>query len=122
MKMLEIYACAFVLLPSLREREGSETGNKAFHSLERNKRTAGPPSLVLKKKGHMFKSQREVLNRIFVFGGAAQAKELREHELLAYDTSPPEIQAELWAWVVVRCLALLTDFGIDMLKVPCVCA
>ncbi|CAN0577957.1 unnamed protein product, partial [Laminaria digitata] len=44
------------------------------------------------------------------------AKELREHDLLAYDTASPEIRAELWAWVVVRCLALLEEFGVDMLK------
>ncbi len=46
-----------------------------------------------------------------------QAKELREHDLLAYDTASPEIQAELWAWVVVRCLDLLNQFGVEMLKV-----
>lgn len=46
-----------------------------------------------------------------------QAKELREHDLLAYHTASPEIQAELWAWIVVRCLDLLDRFGVEMLKV-----
>lgn len=46
-----------------------------------------------------------------------QARELKEHDLLAYNTASPEIRAELWAWVVVRCLDLLDRFGVEMLMV-----
>lgn len=46
-----------------------------------------------------------------------QARELKEHDLLAYNTASPEIRAELWAWVVVRCLDLLDRFGVETIMV-----
>lgn len=55
-------------------------------------------------------------NCVFNFLGK-QARELKELDLLAYNTASPEIRAELWAWVVVRCLDLLDRFGVETLMV-----
>ncbi|CAN0010232.1 unnamed protein product [Ascophyllum nodosum] len=78
--------------------------------------TKDEASYFYKRKFSVVNGMHTVLGFMTLREKAPGAKELREHELLSYETSTPEIQAELWAWVVVRCLALLTEYGIDMLK------
>nr|AWU67499.1 mannitol-1-phosphate dehydrogenase 2 [Saccharina japonica] len=73
-------------------------------------------SYFYKRKFSVVNGMHTVLGFMTLREKAPGAKELREHDLLAYDTASPEIRAELWAWVVVRCLALLDEFGVDMLK------
>ncbi|CAM9804484.1 unnamed protein product, partial [Hapterophycus canaliculatus] len=72
-------------------------------------------SYFYKRKFSVVNGMHTVLGFMTLREKAPGARELREHDLIAYSTASPEIQAELWAWVVVRCLDLLDRFGVEML-------
>lgn len=99
----------FALSPPLRR-------NASYDSLPR-KRWIGPSASI--ESAHVINLL--LYNNLLLSNTSSyrllQARQLRDFELLAYNTASPQIQSEMWAWVVVRCLALLDEFGVEMLKV-----
>jgi hypothetical protein len=47
----------------------------------------------------------------------AAVLECKDYDLITYDKATPAVQQEMWSWSVMRCLMLLEEYGIDMLKV-----
>eukprot|EP00903_Cladosiphon_okamuranus_P006828 g6653.t1 len=78
--------------------------------------TEDEASYFYKRKFSIVNGMHTVLGFMTLREKAPGARELKEHDLLAYSTASPEIRAELWAWVVVRCLDLLDCYGVELIK------
>ncbi|CAM9329247.1 unnamed protein product, partial [Pylaiella littoralis] len=77
--------------------------------------TENEASYFYKRKFSIVNGMHTVLGFMTLREKAPGAKELQDFDLLAYNTASPEIQAELWAWVVVRCMDLLDRYGVDVI-------
>lgn len=69
-----------------------------------------------KRKFSMVNGMHTVLGFMTLREKTPGARECTEQELLTYATAREELRTEMRIWCAIRCLALIDEFGLDLLK------